>query len=160
MTYEEYAKLDREDQVRTCLNDLALVVANQERIVDSPSNKNISSLSTNQMFGVVLWSGSATHRAVVWCEDHGNLAFLLGDRSSSGSSQQDVALVPGDIVKMQLRTHGDMRIIEEIELLEPEVYKDISRQLMKSRRSKIQYGLNVIPFESIRVSNVVKQMGA
>jgi hypothetical protein len=30
MTYEEYAKLEREDQVRACLNDLALVATTQQ----------------------------------------------------------------------------------------------------------------------------------
>lgn len=28
------------------------------------------------MFGVVLWCDSAENKAVIWCEDHGDLAFF------------------------------------------------------------------------------------
>ena len=34
MTYEEYTQLDRDSQVRACLNDLALVAAGQSAIPD------------------------------------------------------------------------------------------------------------------------------
>ncbi|MFC0812911.1 hypothetical protein ACFHYO_12420 [Paracoccus panacisoli] len=30
------------------------------------------------MFGIVLWSSACRRQAVVWCEDHGALAYLAG----------------------------------------------------------------------------------
>lgn len=31
------------------------------------------------MIGVILWSDPKSEKAVIWCEDHGDLAFLSGD---------------------------------------------------------------------------------
>ncbi len=29
------------------------------------------------MYGVILWSDQEAQRAVIWCEDHGKLAYLI-----------------------------------------------------------------------------------
>jgi len=36
------------------------------------------------MFGVVLWSDEQEQKAVIWCEDHGDLAFYRNTEGSAG----------------------------------------------------------------------------
>lgn len=55
------------------------------------------------MYGVVLWSDRRTNRAVIWCEDHGDLAFYRGVAGG------DVAMAAGDLIEFDLREEHDMR---------------------------------------------------
>ena len=47
------------------------------------------------MYGVVLWSDKRLGNAVIWCEDHRNLAFFRQDSSPSGA---ECWFEPGDLV--------------------------------------------------------------
>ena len=59
------------------------------------------------MIGVILWSDAADKKAVIWCEDQGDLAFL---------SRQENVVVPdsyfsvGDVVEFDVRTKRNMRL--------------------------------------------------
>ncbi len=62
------------------------------------------------MFGVVLWCSSADQKAVVWCEDHGDLAFFdqsVDTRDSATSS--NVNFDAGDLICFDLSEDGQMR---------------------------------------------------
>ena len=57
------------------------------------------------MFGVVLWSDTADRQAVIWCQDHGELAFY-------DQPQEDLRLLtldPGDLVRFDLTTDQTLR---------------------------------------------------
>lgn len=59
------------------------------------------------MFGVVLWSDTNDRKAVIWCEDHGDLAFY-------GSAQEvplpEFALDAGDLVQFDLTEEQHLRL--------------------------------------------------
>lgn len=60
------------------------------------------------MFGVVLWSDCATQKAVIWCEDHGELAYF---DAVEHPGAVDLALEPGDLVRFELCQAGRMRLV-------------------------------------------------
>ena len=60
----------------------------------------------DRMFGVVLWADASDSKAVIWCEDHGNLAYYTApDRSAHGGVARDA----GDLIQFELREERDTR---------------------------------------------------
>ncbi|MEP2534045.1 hypothetical protein [Shimia sp.] len=59
------------------------------------------------MLGVILWSDTNDNKAVIWCEDHGDLAFFNG-----GSERPDALLDfdAGDLVQFDLREDRHQRL--------------------------------------------------
>lgn len=59
------------------------------------------------MIGVILWSDMADKKAVIWCEDQGDLAFMSGC---------DTVVLPdpffhvGEVVEFDVRTDRNMRL--------------------------------------------------
>lgn len=73
------------------------------------------------MLGVVLWSDSHEHKAVIWCEDHGDLAFY----------RQDVDDVPidldaGDWVQFDLTMESQMRFAHNPRRVSEDRYRDVA----------------------------------
>lgn len=64
------------------------------------------------MFGVVLWSDSHENKAVIWCEDHGDLAFYR--QPGDGAH---VPLDAGDWVQFDLTTDRHMRLAHNPRLI-------------------------------------------
>ncbi|WP_204114022.1 hypothetical protein [Shimia biformata] len=58
------------------------------------------------MFGVVLWSDNLDNKAVIWCEDHGDLAFFNGGNDMPSSLPD---LDPGDLVQFELSQDRNLR---------------------------------------------------
>lgn len=45
------------------------------------------------MFGVVLWSNGVSGKAVIWCEDQGDLAFMnMRDDLGRGLARRSLAI--------------------------------------------------------------------
>ncbi|MCH2094898.1 MAG: hypothetical protein MK160_07235 [Rhodobacteraceae bacterium] len=59
------------------------------------------------MYGVVLWSDECDSKAVIWCEDHGTLAFY---NAHDQSALDGLNLDPGDLIQFDLREHENMRV--------------------------------------------------
>ena len=58
------------------------------------------------MYGVVLWSDADDRQAVIWCEDHGDLAFV----DKGGRDMEDCpGLAPGDLVCFELQIDSQIR---------------------------------------------------
>ncbi|MCB1335043.1 MAG: hypothetical protein KDK26_15680 [Roseivivax sp.] len=59
-----------------------------------------------QMLGVVLWSDPRDGTAIIWCEDHGELALYPGveTRKISGA-----ALAAGDLIQFEVSHLGKVR---------------------------------------------------
>lgn len=66
------------------------------------------------MYGVVLWSDVSDKKAVIWCEDHGDLAFFGG---ASASAFDGPALDAGDLVHFEVTENAPMRLAQNPELV-------------------------------------------
>lgn len=77
------------------------------------------------MFGVVLWSNSQEQKAVIWCEDHGDLAFY---RQPDDAEQ--IALDPGDWVQFEMTTDQKMRRVHNPRLIAEGLFPDIAETLV------------------------------
>lgn len=65
------------------------------------------------MIGIVLWSEATAGKAVIWCEDQGDLAFYSHDDAS------DVFNVhTGDWVAFDLELKADLRLAHNIQVLQ------------------------------------------
>ncbi len=80
------------------------------------------------MFGVVLWSDEEDHKAVIWCEDHGDLAFY---RSSSDTP--NVAMDAGDWVEFDLSMDRNMRFAHNPRLIAEGVFPELPESLERAR---------------------------
>lgn len=58
------------------------------------------------MLGVVLWSDSSDNKAVIWCEDQGNLAYYKGSHSAQCAL---VGIDPGDLIQFDLTEDRHLR---------------------------------------------------
>lgn len=67
------------------------------------------------MIGVILWSDKAARKAVVWCEDQGDLAFL---DHRSALSNLDGFFDVGDIIRFKLSVEANLRRVHNATLLE------------------------------------------
>jgi len=59
------------------------------------------------MYGVVLWSDPAVSTAVIWCEDHGDLAFYKSPEVQH--IKPAFFLDAGDYVEFEVEVEDDMR---------------------------------------------------
>jgi hypothetical protein len=59
-----------------------------------------------KMLGVVLWSDNSAKKAIVWCEDHGDLAYI-GVSKPNASHTADFA--EGDLIRFELTNDGKIR---------------------------------------------------
>ena len=59
-----------------------------------------------RMYGVVLWADARDTRAVIWCEDHGSLAYYS---ESQATMHRGVSLDAGDLITFDLREDHDCR---------------------------------------------------
>ncbi|NIZ62895.1 hypothetical protein DL239_18165 [Sedimentitalea sp. CY04] len=65
------------------------------------------------MHGVVLWSDESQNKAVIWCEDQGDLAFY-----SQKKPLETVDLHEGDLICFDLTLHQNCRMAENLQVLE------------------------------------------
>ncbi|WP_299692362.1 hypothetical protein [uncultured Tateyamaria sp.] len=66
------------------------------------------------MIGVILWSDPTEKKAVIWCEDHGDLAFLS---RPDAIELPDAFVDVGDVVEFDLRTKRSTRQVENVKIL-------------------------------------------
>lgn len=68
------------------------------------------------MIGVVVWSSLERQKAVIWCDDHGALAYLQGpDHLSDGCPWPEA----GDLLELDCETIGDLRHARKVALINP-----------------------------------------
>ncbi len=72
------------------------------------------------MFGVVLWSDTIDNKAVIWCEDHGDLAYFSGksELASGRGGEVFATLDAGDLVHFELQEGAKMRHVRNPQLIE------------------------------------------
>lgn len=76
------------------------------------------------MFGVVLWSDTEDQKAVIWCEDHGDLAFYR-----QSEPECEVSLDAGDWVQFDLTMAQDQRLAHNPRLVAEGLYTDLADRL-------------------------------
>lgn len=86
-------------------------------------------MSSTSMYGVVLWSDADERKAVIWCEDQGNLAFYTpGDKSAL----EGVSLDAGDLIQFDVREEQNMRFAKNPQLVGQSQYPGIADRLNAS----------------------------
>lgn len=85
------------------------------------------------MFGVVLWSDSSDQKAVIWCEDHGDLAFYR-----QTSSQKGPSLDVGDWVQFDLVTKRNQRMATNPKLVKHGICPDLPDVLLHAGDAKLR----------------------
>lgn len=108
------------------------------------------------MFGVVLWSDSASGKAVIWCEDHGDLAFYTETETGSQVLLEEGDLVEFDIMlDRQFRFANNPRVVSNSYSsgLADALTYSADKPLARSDVEKCETGsAQVIPFDRQRVS--------
>ena len=66
------------------------------------------------MIGVVVWSSEDRQKAVIWCEDHGALAYLQGRADLAGDQMWPDA---GDLLELESETIGALRHARNVSIL-------------------------------------------
>ncbi len=83
-------------------------------------------MSLRRMCGVVLWSNPDDQKAVVWCEDQGNLAYYLEPQNDGMTG---VSLDAGDLIEFELKEDPQMRRVTNPTLLVEDHAPELARQL-------------------------------
>jgi hypothetical protein len=78
------------------------------------------------MLGVVLWSDCNDNKAVIWCEDHGNLAFFNGSEQARNSV---IDFDAGDLVQFELEEERHMRLAQNPKRISEAFCPDIGQDL-------------------------------
>ncbi len=63
-------------------------------------------MKPQNMFGVVLWSDAAARKAVIWCEDQGELAYYAPAEECIHDAP---ALDPGDLIRFDMIIQQNIR---------------------------------------------------
>jgi hypothetical protein len=136
------------------------------------NHSNVKGMKTKRdrdMFGVVLWSDEQEKKAVIWCEDHGDLAFY---RNTDGTTQPE--LDAGDWVQFDMTMECRQRFAHNPRLVHEGVYPDLADALcaaplpeQKSEPAPAKPALpsqrasaEIIPFARQQISRRRKAAGA
>lgn len=79
------------------------------------------------MIGVVLWNDQTLNKAVIWCDDQGDLAFY-SDKTGNGMQE----LNPGDWVEFDLTLGGNFRIADNLCVLMEQGSPELAERLSEA----------------------------
>lgn len=77
------------------------------------------------MLGVVIWSNPQERKAVIWCEDHGDLAYFNDESALMG----EIDLDAGDLVDFEMTTERDLRRVHNPRLVSEHAYSGLDATL-------------------------------
>lgn len=97
------------------------------------------------MLGVVLWSDASDQKAVIWCEDQGDLAFF---NSSDSVLKVDMFFDAGDLVRFDMEIDASMRRVRNPRLVIEKVGSDLPEALRRYETDTrdTQRSAQVVPF--------------
>lgn len=97
-------------------------------------------MKLQNMFGVVLWSDADAQKAVIWCEDQGELAYYTpGDDCVHEAPSLDA----GDLIQFDVSIQQNVRKATNPQLLLQSHSPDLPRQLQA--RQKAYSGSSDLP---------------
>ena len=88
----------------------------------------VGRISEGIMYGVVLWSDHCQNRAVIWCEDHGDLAYYEGAQPETYAGPD---LDPGDLVMFDIAEGDRMRIVSNPHVVASDQYPTLAGDLAR-----------------------------
>ena len=100
----------------------------------------VQTIMEDRIYGVVLWADASDNRAVIWCEDHGSLAFYSEPEISRHGG---VPLDAGDLIEFDMREDEDFRRAHNLCRVKPRHAPDLPGNL---HREAANVGSNVIRF--------------
>lgn len=77
------------------------------------------------MLGVVIWSNPQERKAVIWCEDHGDLAYFNDESLLLG----EIDLDAGDLVDFEMTTERDLRRVHNPRLVSERAFSGLDTSL-------------------------------
>ncbi len=80
------------------------------------------------MYGVVLWSDQTDGKAVIWCEDHGDLAYFNGALDGARMPDMDA----GDLVQFDLWQDARVRRATNPRLVANQHYAGLADGLVQN----------------------------
>ncbi|WP_300029688.1 hypothetical protein [uncultured Roseobacter sp.] len=96
------------------------------------------------MLGVVLWSDAADGKAVIWCEDQGDLAFL---NSKDQVLQAEPFFDAGDLVQFDMEVRSSLRRAHNPRLVVENAGASLPNALLNSSSARRTRSTGrVIPF--------------
>ncbi|MFZ5961347.1 hypothetical protein ACOXXX_00205 [Thalassococcus sp. BH17M4-6] len=106
-------------------------------------------MSSKSMYGVVLWTNADDRKAVIWCEDHGDLAFYT---PGAKSALEGVFLDAGDLVQFDMRQEANLRYARNPQLVRQSQYPGLAQRLAAGPQRPAQRGPgaavgNVVPIQ-------------
>lgn len=118
------------------------------------------------MLGVVIWSDNSDNKAVIWCEDQGDLAFFNG---GDHAPIEILDLDAGDLVHFELQQEKHLRYAHNPQRIEQGAYEGLAEKLHSSTTSpqpneiaasgqKRSLPADVIPFERTKVKRVGREL--
>lgn len=90
------------------------------------------------MYGVVLWCDAQENKAVIWCEDHGDLAFY-----QQSENAVDVAFDAGDWVQFDMTTERHLRLAHNPRLISESAYSGLADVLSVAGPEAVKPGTAV-----------------
>ncbi|MCD1620062.1 hypothetical protein ACFSDD_09510 [Salipiger marinus] len=85
---------------------------------------------SRKMYGVVLWADQTDNQAVVWCEDHGDLAYW----HDTGSPQHEgPCLDAGDLIQFELMQDRNLRYVRNPERVMQQHFAGLAGRLKTAR---------------------------
>ncbi|WP_121063617.1 hypothetical protein [Chachezhania antarctica] len=108
------------------------------------------------MLGVVLWRDKTDENALIWCEDHGDLAVCM----RKGQAEQP-SLHVGDCVQFDLALDADVRLARNPRIVQEQMYPDIADRLKTvtdtPKAAETRTGGNVVSFADVRARRSANQ---
>ncbi len=101
------------------------------------------------MLGVVLWSDVSDRKAVIWCEDQGDLAYV---NASSDVLNNDAFFDAGDLVQFDMETCQSMRFANNPRLVIEKAGQELPAVLKSGRDNDTneRRSADVIPLTKYR----------
>lgn len=82
------------------------------------------------MYGAVLWTDPSSERALIWCEDHADLAFFAAECCSTPR------LEAGDLVSFTLTEQQSLRLAQDVEIVAADEYPFLADGLQQANSTR------------------------
>ena len=83
-------------------------------------------MGRDKMIGVVLWSDPDLRQAVIWCEDHGDLAFF---RDTVATERVELLFEAGDLVEFELTFERNIRYAHDLTVISEGSHRHLPDQV-------------------------------
>ncbi len=81
------------------------------------------------MYGVVIWANADQHKAIIWCEDQGDLAYYTKD---CASALDGMSLDPGDLIHFDMRLERSLRMVDNPQRVESASHVGLASSLTET----------------------------